>query len=407
MLSLIELQRKKVEAKRKKYDKDEMDSYLELVYENYKELIEENKKLEAEKNELNQKNKKLSDGVQYYHSIETTLQKALILAEKTSKETKDAAILKAEAIEKDANKKADEIIRSAEGEYNKIKGKCVQLVQQFNEYKLQLIEAASTQLQLVEGDEFDISNPDEFEKTLDIPVVKETKKPVPQKTSKPKPEAAPQPVHQPVQTKRTVESVPPRPSAPKVTNSAAATREDILNADTIDLRVTLDAVKTETEQVSASAETEDRRQPEVRKPAPEKLQPRKPVTEKLEPQKPVTEKLEPQKIVTEKLEPMLESDLSDALLTADSVKTAEVKTASIVEPVEAKTVAPMDIIFEDEIAANEEREKEKAVTGPSPADKAAESVPTLDSLLQDLNINNKNNQKSDDPFEFLGSVDDF
>lgn len=417
MLSLIELQRKKAEAKRKKYDKDEMDSYLELVYENYKELLEENKKLEAEKNELNQKNKKLSDGVQYYHSIETTLQKALILAEKTSKETKDAALLKAEAIEKDANKKADEIIRSAEGEYNKIKGKCLQLVQQFNEYKLQLIEAASTQLQLVEGDEFDISNPDEFEKTLDIPVVKETKKPVQQKVNKPKQQAAqtqeaPQQVQQPVEAKKSHAPVPPHAEPVKTAHSAEATREDILNADTIDLRVTLDAVKSETEQAAASAEAGGRKQPEIQKtapqkPEPQKLEPQRPVTEKLEPQKAVTEKLEPQKVVTEKLEPVLEPNLDDALLSED-VKLAEVKTAATVEPVQAKTVAPMDIIFEDEITANEEREKEKAAAAaPSPADKAAESVPTLDSLLQDLNINNKSNQKSDDPFEFLGSVDDF
>jgi len=45
MLSLIELQNKKVEAKRKKYEKDEMDAYLELVFDNYKQLTEENAKL--------------------------------------------------------------------------------------------------------------------------------------------------------------------------------------------------------------------------------------------------------------------------------------------------------------------------------------------------------------------------
>lgn len=421
MLSLIELQRKKVEAKRKKYDKDEMDSYLELVYENYKELIEENKKLEAEKNELNQKNKKLSDGVQYYHSIETTLQKALILAEKTSKETKDAAILKAEAIEKEANHKADEIIRTAEGEYNKIKGKCVQLVQQFNEYKLQLIEAASTQLQLVEGDEFDISNPDEFEKTLDIPVVKESKKSAPPKTTKPVSKSAPHPAQPAPTVQQTTvkpKAAPAPQTAPAKTSSpaTAATREDILNADTIDLRVTLDAVRTEAEQAPA-ASVKPQKQPAVQKPVAEKLEPQKPVAEKLEPQETVTEQLEPQKIETEKLEPQemkLESiDTLDVISEQennnskleDTPKVAEVKAATIVEPVQAKTVAPMDIIFEDEIAANEERAKETAE--PSPAEKAAEAVPTLDSLLQDLNINNKGNQKSDDPFEFLGSVDDF
>lgn len=419
MLSLIELQRKKVEAKRKKYDKDEMDSYLELVYENYKQLIEENKKLEAEKNELNQKNKKLSDGVQYYHSIETTLQKALILAEKTSKETKDAAILKAEAIEKEANNKADEIIRTAEGEYNKIKGKCLQLVQQFNEYKLQLIEAASTQLQLVEGDEFAISNPDEFEKTLDIPVVKEPKKKTaPQKAANP----VSKPASQPAQTApaRQQQAVTKQAApAPAKSANAAATREEILNADTIDLRVTLDAVRTGAEQASAASAAAVEPQKPAKAPKPpvvEKLEPQKPVAEKLEPQKPVAEKLEPQKLETEKLEPQemkLESidtlgaftelEADDSKL--DVAKAADVKTATIVEPVQAKTVAPMDIIFEDEITANEERAKEAAE--PSPAEKAAEAVPTLDSLLQDLNINNKGNQKSDDPFEFLGSVDDF
>ena len=64
----------------------------------------------------------------------------------------------------------------------------------------------------------------------------------------------------------------------------------------------------------------------------------------------------------------------------------------------AKPVQPKDAVFESEIAAHTEMEP------PKPSG----SVPTLDTLLQDLNLNNKNNQKSDDPFEFLGStVDDF
>jgi len=92
--------------KRKYYDKDETDDYLELVMEQYKQLYDEN--LELQKNV-----KSLNDGVQYYRSIENTMQKALVLAEKTAKETKDAAQLKAEAIEKDANTKADKIVAEA------------------------------------------------------------------------------------------------------------------------------------------------------------------------------------------------------------------------------------------------------------------------------------------------------
>ena len=47
--------------------------------EQYKELYDEN--LELKKNA-----KSLNDGVQYYRSIENTMQKALVLAEKTAKE---------------------------------------------------------------------------------------------------------------------------------------------------------------------------------------------------------------------------------------------------------------------------------------------------------------------------------
>lgn len=353
MLSLIELQNKKVEAKRKKYEKDEMDAYLELVYDNYKNLLEENRKLEAEKAELNKKIKTLSDGVQYYRSIETTLQKALILAEKTSKETKDAAILKAESIEKEAHKRADHIIRNAEDEYNKIRNKCVRLVQQFNQYKLQLKEAASAQLQLVEGDEFDISKPDELEKPLEVSKQKSAqKKPEPVSEPSPKKPEAPKPqVKESSGIKKEVVESPvpeenkqlkqPVVSEKREEVSANAATEEILNADTIDLRDTLDTVN----------QLDD----------------------------------------TNKLE---------------VPKTAAVERATIVEPVKAKTIEPLDITFEDEIAANEEKNKD-IIEPPKASDKNSDSVPTLDSLLQDLNMNNKNNQKSDDPFEFLGSVDDF
>ncbi len=80
------------------------------------------------------------------------------------------------------------------------------------------------------------------------------------------------------------------------------------------------------------------------------------------------------------------------------------KNASVLEPVTARTIEPMDVVFEDELSAGREEKPERIEPA---AVKGNDSVPTLDSLLQDLNFNNKKNQKSDDPFEFLGSVDDF
>lgn len=154
MLSPFDLKNKKVEAKKRKYyDREEMDEYLEFVFENYKELYNENQ-------ELHKNIKKLDEGIQYYRSIESTMQKALVLAEKTAKETKDAALLKAEAIEKDAATKAEQIVEKAEQEYNNLKDRSVQLVQQFNQYKLQLKKVASAQLELVMSESFDVYAPE-------------------------------------------------------------------------------------------------------------------------------------------------------------------------------------------------------------------------------------------------------
>ena len=77
MLSPLDLQGKRITAKRKKYDKADMDEYLDFVFENYKALYDEH--LETQK-----RLKEADEKIAYYRSIESTMQKALVLAEKTS-----------------------------------------------------------------------------------------------------------------------------------------------------------------------------------------------------------------------------------------------------------------------------------------------------------------------------------
>lgn len=393
MLSLIELQNKKVEAKRKKYEKDEMDAYLELVFDNYKQLTEENAKLteqlrnkerqmQAERDDLTSKIKTLSDGVQYYRSIETTLQKALILAEKTSKETKDAAILKAESIEKAAHLHADKIINNAEEEYQKIREKSMQLIQQFNQYKLQLKEAASAQLQLVEGSEFDIHKPEDLDTSKAAGEETVSTQEKPEGTVKDS-RADTTAESTPAEEKDNEVTVAPQPVkteekqiAPKTTEMSEEDRTaEILSADTIDLRDTLEAVKEQEPEVQPQ-EPKEETQPEVS--AEEAAETAK---EKAKEEK-ETVKIpeEPVKTVTE---------------------------AAVTTPVEATPVKPIDVTFTSMDDELEEKEQPKAVDQLEPEDKVAKNedlVPTLDSLLQDLNMNNKE-KKTDDPFEFLGSVD--
>lgn len=398
MLSLIELQNKKIESKRKKYDQAEMDQYLELVFDNYKEMLDENKKLQAEISDLNKKIKTLSDGVQYYRSIETTLQKALILAEKTSKETKDAAILKAESIEREAHKRADILIQRAEDDYNKIRAKSLNLIQEFNQYKSQLVDAANAQLQLLAGDQFAVSSPASLDVAVQKTMADTPAKSVPNNTVKesetPVESETVEETELPLKTETVEESETPAISKtveePEIESESSQTdsvemtktEEDILNADTIDLSDTLDSVKNEVADTKAEMDhdaVKEDKTPEKKDVQPKKTEPVK-RTPQNKPSNKKTKHRSPQK---------------------NDTKTAEVKDATILEPVEAKTVAPMDVVFEDELAASKEEEKMQA-----PSDKEG-AVPTLDSLLQDLNLNNMKNKKSDDPFEFLGSVDDF
>lgn len=392
MLSLIELKNKKVEAKRKKYEKDEMDAYLELIFDNYKQMTEENaklteqlrnqeRKMQEEREDLNSKIKTLSDGVQYYRSIETTLQKALVLAEKTSKETKDAAIVKAQSIEKAAHLHADKIINNAEEEYQKIREKTMQLIHQFNQYKMQLKRAASAELQLIDGPEFDVQKPEDLDVKMDMEISQEN-------------------VEDTLADEMTAsrENLKEQPKEPQNEMDEAERTAEILSADTIDLSDTLEALKKD-------EKTEDEK-PEDEKPKAEEEE----INEQTKEQEESAQVEQEEEDISSEMTPSesetLEEDSKEEEIESKEEEVKEQETHS--ESVKEATVTPIKPVDVTFTSLNKELEQEKTekkeqVMEPSTSGKE-DLVPTLDSLLQDLNMNNKE-KKTDDPFEFLGSVD--
>ncbi len=390
MLTLSELQTKQVEAKRKKYEKDEMDAYLTLVFDNYKQLLEANTKLEEEKKDLNKKIKTLSDGVQYYRSIETTLQKALILAEKTSKETKDAAIEKATAIEKDAHTRAKHILQKAENEYKQIKVKYDRMVQQFEEYKQKLKEATKAQMSLLEGEEFNLAPLNMDGVFSDIASSETTTE-----TLSSTPDVAPTPsvsdaveedvvvediaetVEEKVMTETPLNSTTVETAKEEVVAtlnediSVDTSKEELLNADTIDLRDTYHAVTAATEPAAVEA-----------------------------PKQPVVTQVKEATVV----EPVY-ADTVTAATTIEAVKEAEAEPLDKISDT-SNSVPEASVQLEPVTSEPIQMEVESKQNQETDTVSPASSVPTLDSLLQDLNINNKGNKNSDDPFEFLGSIDD-
>lgn len=148
MLTPIEIQRK-VFKSGIGYEKKDVDAFIKEILSDYESMYKENV-------ELNDKIGVLSDGLQYYKSIEKTLQKALVLAQRTSDETQAAADKQALAIEKEARAKAEYILSDAKRELEVLHTKTVNLVQQYELYKAQFRQLAAAQLEVLASESFQI-----------------------------------------------------------------------------------------------------------------------------------------------------------------------------------------------------------------------------------------------------------
>lgn len=383
MLSPLDLKNKKIEPKKRKYyDKDEMDDYLELVFDNYKELYNENQ-------ELKKNVKTLSDGVQYYRSIESTMQKALVLAEKTAKETKDAAQLKAEAIEKDANTRAEKIVAEAEQEYEQLKDKCLYLVQQFNQYKMQLKQVAAAQLELITSDSFDVYSPE-------LEAIQTENVTLPEKEIRIEDEIEEKSVEK---MEESLDEMLEEVAVPESEAKSISEQNEILESEPANNQVIDENELPTTDSVS-----------DVDDLTPEDLGKTMVIPD-------VKRELSSARVSRPK-----EEDLD--ILTADTIdlsssiqkikeneqsvqkpqkaKAKEVQDALVLEPVDAVVTEPMDL------QPVQPKETTAEVLEPKP--ESTKEAPTLDSLLQSISIGKKNKKKKgqdEDPFEFLGSVDDF
>ena len=112
MLTPIELQNHSFKSGGLGYDKKDVDQFMKEVLENYEALYREKMELEDKFNAMN-------NALQQYKTIEKTMHKALILAQKSADEIKLAARKNAQQIEKEAVTRAQIIISDAN---NNLKG---------------------------------------------------------------------------------------------------------------------------------------------------------------------------------------------------------------------------------------------------------------------------------------------
>ena len=152
MMSPEEILDKKFE-KGRGYDKKEVDDYLQELYQAYKDLYTQNVEYQDQIRTLN-------NGLQHYKTIETSLQKALILAEKTADETIQTAKLKAESIIREAENRAATYTSDSKAELEAVHGKTIGLMQEYVRYKAQFNKLIQEQIELLNGSRFEIQTED-------------------------------------------------------------------------------------------------------------------------------------------------------------------------------------------------------------------------------------------------------
>ncbi len=166
MITPIEIQNKVFKSGGLGYDKKEVDSFMEEILENYEGLY-------RERMEMTDRINTLKEGLQYYKTIEKTLQKALVLAERTADETKSNAMKNAALIEQEAVSKANVILEDAKRELEMIRKQTIELVRQFDMYKAKFKSLVNSQTELLDSQSFSV-NLDQLSMFESVPEITDT-----------------------------------------------------------------------------------------------------------------------------------------------------------------------------------------------------------------------------------------
>ena len=135
------------------YDKKDVELFLNEIATEYSSLL-------TEIDQLNKRIQGLNESLSYYKSIEKTLQKALVLAEKTAQDTKASALKEAELIEEQARTKAQQILSESRKQAEFMEHRTLNLLQQYDYFKIQFENMMHSQLDLLHSRSFSVDTDD-------------------------------------------------------------------------------------------------------------------------------------------------------------------------------------------------------------------------------------------------------
>ena len=141
------------------YSVEEVDKFLDEIIQSYEVVYKENI-------ELRDKISMLNEGIQYYKTLEKTLQSTLVLAEKTAEEIKSTAYQKGEQIKREAENRSGEILEEAHQKLFNMNQEIERLRKLYVSAKIQIKQTLLTQLELLEQSALSKENETFEEKTV-------------------------------------------------------------------------------------------------------------------------------------------------------------------------------------------------------------------------------------------------
>ncbi|MBI4654162.1 MAG: DivIVA domain-containing protein [Nitrospirae bacterium] len=141
----LDIQQKQFSTKFRGFDTEDVDSFLELIREEMEELLRENANL---REDVKRFDKQLKD----YKNIETTLRDTLMITQQMVEEYKNNARKEAELIKKDAELRADEILKDAQEKVIMIHEDITDLKGVRRHFKEELKRLIENHLRMVEFD---------------------------------------------------------------------------------------------------------------------------------------------------------------------------------------------------------------------------------------------------------------
>jgi len=135
------------------YNIDEVNGFLDKVISKVERMVSEIREKDAkimELSKLEAENKTLKEKISRYEKMEVTLQRAIVMAEKTSEQIKINAHNESETILEDAKGKANRIINEALLKAEKAENEANMLRRNINIFKRRVKDIISAQMDVVD-----------------------------------------------------------------------------------------------------------------------------------------------------------------------------------------------------------------------------------------------------------------